>query len=107
VQRAQRAKNTTYFQLLGGARPDPESSLVLVQVAPKLCPPRENASSESDPMMHFTRSKPTHKNTTASQRAAQAAELDALCEHRPLRPPTSTRPEVRLVRKALPASPRM
>jgi hypothetical protein len=58
-------------------------------------------------MTPFTRSKPGQKNTTSSQRAAQAAELDALCEHRPLRPPTSTRPEVRLVRKALPASPRM
>jgi hypothetical protein len=58
-------------------------------------------------MMQFTRSKPSPKNTASTQRAAQAAELDALCEHRPLRPPTSTRPEVRLVRKALPDSPRM
>lgn len=58
-------------------------------------------------MMQFTRSKPSQKNNTSSQRATQAAELDALCKHRPLRPPTTTRPEVRLVRKALPASPRM
>jgi hypothetical protein len=58
-------------------------------------------------MTPFTRSKPSQKNTTSSQRATQAAELDALCELRPLRPPTSIRPEVRLVRKPLPASPRI
>ncbi len=58
-------------------------------------------------MTTFTRSKSGHKNDSSSQRALQAAELDALCKHRPLRPPTTTRPEVRLVRKALPDNPRM
>lgn len=58
-------------------------------------------------MTQFTRGKPNQKNNTSSQRALQAAELDALCRQRPLRPPTSTRPEVRLLRKALPDSPRL
>lgn len=58
-------------------------------------------------MTPFVRSKPGHKSDTSSQRAMQAAELDALCKQRPLRPPTSTRPEVRLVRKALPENPRL
>lgn len=58
-------------------------------------------------MTQFTRSKPPQKNGTSNQRAMHAAALDALCKHRPLRPPTSARPEVRVLRKALPASPRL
>lgn len=58
-------------------------------------------------MTQFTRGKPNQKNSSSTQRATQAAELDALCKHRPLRPPTTTRPEVRLIRKALPDNPRM
>ncbi len=53
-------------------------------------------------MTYFSRSKPNQKTSTVSQRGMQAAALDALCKARPLRPPTSTRPEVRVVRKPLP-----
>ena len=56
-------------------------------------------------MNFFPRSKPNQKNSSTSQRATQAAALDALCKARPLRPPTSTRPEVRVVRKPLPNNP--
>ncbi len=38
----------------------------------------------------------------SSTRAAQIEALDAMCKARPLRPPTATRPEVRVVRKPLP-----
>lgn len=56
-------------------------------------------------MTSFPRSKPTPKSNTSSQRELQAAALDALCKARPLRPPTSTRPEVRVIRKPLPDNP--
>jgi hypothetical protein len=57
-------------------------------------------------MTYFTRSKPpAQKTSTSSRVATQAAALDALCKARPLRPPTSTRPEVRVIRKPLPANP--
>ncbi len=56
-------------------------------------------------MTYFSRSKPTPKPSTSSQRTMQAAALDALCKARPLRPPTSTRPEVRVVRQRLPNNP--
>jgi hypothetical protein len=46
--------------------------------------------------------KPTQK-PGQSTRAAQIEALDALCKARPLRPPTSTRPELRVVRKPLPS----
>jgi hypothetical protein len=45
--------------------------------------------------------KPTQKPAT-STRSMQVEALDALCKARPLRPPTSTRPDVRVVRKPLP-----
>jgi hypothetical protein len=45
--------------------------------------------------------KPIQKPST-STRAMQIEALDALRKSRPLRPPTSTRPEVRVVRKPLP-----
>jgi hypothetical protein len=56
-------------------------------------------------MPDFSRSKPDRKTSNHSQRAMQAAALDELCKHRPLRPPTSTRPEVRVIRKPLPDNP--
>jgi hypothetical protein len=57
-------------------------------------------------MNFFPRSKPTtQKSGTTSQRATQVAALDAMCKARPLRPPTSTRPEERVIRKPLPNNP--
>ena len=56
-------------------------------------------------MTYFSRSKPTQKPSTSNQRSQQAAALDALCKARPLRPPTSTRPEVRVIRQPLPTNP--
>ena len=56
-------------------------------------------------MTYFNRGKPNQKTSTSSQRAIQAAALDALCRARPLRPPTLTRPEVRVIRKPLPIDP--
>jgi hypothetical protein len=56
-------------------------------------------------MMQFTRSKPPQKTNATSQRSLQAAAFDAVCKDRPLRPPTSTRPEVRVIRKPMPNNP--
>jgi hypothetical protein len=56
-------------------------------------------------MTYLSRTRPNQKTSTSSQRATQAAAFDAVCKARPLRPPTSTRPEVRVIRKALPANP--
>jgi hypothetical protein len=58
-------------------------------------------------MTPFSRSKPNHKARTASQPALQSAAFDALCKGRPLRPPTSTRPELRVIRKPMPSEPRL
>ncbi len=56
-------------------------------------------------MTFVSRPKPAQNTNTKGQREMQAAAFDAVCQARPLRPPTSTRPEVRVIRKPLPDSP--
>jgi hypothetical protein len=56
-------------------------------------------------MNFVSRPKPAPKTKSSSQREMQAAAFDAVCQARPLRPPTSTRPELRVVRKPLPNNP--
>jgi hypothetical protein len=56
-------------------------------------------------MANFARSKPQPTANGSNQRATQAAAFDAVCKARPLRPPTSSRPEVRVLRKPLPPNP--
>ena len=56
-------------------------------------------------MTDSSRPKPDQKTSTSNQRATVVAAFDAICKSRPLRPPTTIRPEVRVIRKPLPDNP--
>ena len=55
-------------------------------------------------MTDISRGKPDQKTRVSNQRAPLLAAFDELCKNRPLRPPTSTRPEVRVIRKPPPGT---